>query len=1623
MCSSPHSILSPQQRRTAHSIEVLEQRIAPTTFTVNSTADGGPGSLRQAILDANSDLDPDPDLINFNFTDGSGPFVIRPTAALPAITDLVTIDGYSQVGTSQNSASEGTNAVIRVVLDGSFAGGVDGLTVIGDECEKSKITGLAIVNFQKSGLFLDSKDITVVGNFIGVLPDGGTAGGNGASGVSIFTQTGTGTGHAIGKSADADRNLISGNGSAGVTLLGGSAVITGNLIGTNNFGTGAVGNVGNGVFLGGGSATIEANVISGNTSHGIQLSGVTGAFIRDNLIGLDAQGGLGLGNGGDGILLTGGSTLTSVSGNTISSNLGNGVTITGTGTNQNTLQSNDIGTGGDALPNGLHGVLVTAGAKFNRIGGASEDGNYIASHESTTESGESAAGVTIRGVTTTDNAISGNVIVANYNGIWIDDAANNSIGADETGAGNRIRQNSNAGIFIDGPLATGNVIAGNTIGLDGGEGGDFAAPNGTGIHIYNAADNTIGGTTSADRNWIAGNTGDGILIDKQDQYYAIGENDFFPTTPTPVITQAAFTAAQVGEGAPLTTLFTSGQTITLNFDDAFESGEPSFFVRLWNLNTLQSGNQIASVTFDGVAQDVSQFEANLLGAGRDHSGYFYPDAALLTDGHLTVAITLGTLPASQKVGIDHASLSIYKRSQNAILGNTIGGATDDDATLNNGGSGIHTNSTDGVTIGDGTTAGANLISGNNGPGIHLQYGSGAVVRGNIIGSTSMLPVHATNATGVLIEGSYSNRIGGSGAGDRNVISGNTGDGVSLISGSSSNVVVNNAIGTDAAGLAARANGGNGVSLLGGASYNYIGSTTDLGNVISGNRGNGVLISDLNTTGNQILANHIGTNATGTGALGNSFAGLRIQSGASGNDIGDGSVAAGNTISGNGSDGVTIFDANGNNIDGNRIGTTGDGLGALGNIGRGVFVIGDSNVIENNVISANLYAGVELSGTNIVPRGGFVSDPIYAEFNVVRANLIGLDADAENPLPNADGVVIRNGASDNRVGGTAAFDGNHIAYNEDSLIGFSPGVIEEQTIISFGQGDGVRVEDGSVRNALLGNSIHDNAGYGINLDGGNNDQTAPTLSAALIKHGTMIFKGSFTSTPNTTFRIEMFVADGIDGALSDSEGETLLGSFEVTTNASGFVTYRKTLPTAVPAGTLITGTATALASVGTPTDTSQFADAIKAIPTIEITGGALVEGNAGDKSLNFLISLGATPENGTASVLYSTGDFSNDARSATADVDYDAFLNSPLNIVVSNPLADPLTRQLSVAVHGDTASESRERFKLLLSNPSGVGFDDGGDQGVGVIIDDDQHTFAVGSVTGSKVQIFNSVDGSLLREFTAFEPAYKGGARVATGDVNGDGINDIIVGTGTGGGGRVRVFDGASTSTNPTPLFDFRPFGGGYRGAVNVAAGDVNGDGRAELIASTGAGSATEVRVIDLDAKGGPNVVSSFKAFYKVSNGVRVASGDLDGDGLADIIATNGLTSEVRTFHGDGTAFTGAIAKFNAFGKLPRGGLFAAAGDLDADGRDDLLFSPATSVSEVRSFLTTVFTANPVRTFTPFPGLLGTRLAITDVNSDGIADIVAAQGPSRTPAVSIFNGSNNVELLKIIGVTPGGVFVG
>ena len=267
--------------------------------------------------------------------------------------------------------------------------------------------------------------------------------------------------------------------------------------------------------------------------------------------------------------------------------------------------------------------------------------------------------------------------------------------------------------------------------------------------------------------------------------------------------------------------------------------------------------------------------------------------------------------------------------------------------------------------------------------------------------------------GVYINGGRNNLIGGTSVAERNIISGNDWEGVYIYgTGSDSNEVLGNYIGTTASGEGALRNFDSGVYIDGGAKYNQIGNgvTSAARNIISGNGNVSICICNAGTNSNEVLGNYIGTDASGGTAL-SRWDGVDIFGGAQYNLVGNGlSTAARNIISGNGNDGVWISGSgtNSNEVLGNYLGTTASGAAALANY-FGVCIQSGAcyNLVGNGVTSA---ARNVISGNTC---DVFISDA-GTNSNEVLGNYIGTTASGEAALANSCGVYIGGGAQGNKL---------------------------------------------------------------------------------------------------------------------------------------------------------------------------------------------------------------------------------------------------------------------------------------------------------------------------------------------------------------------------------------------------------------------------------------------------------------------------------------------------------------------------------------------------------------------------------------------------------------------------------
>jgi hypothetical protein len=188
---------------------------------------------------------------------------------------------------------------------------------------------------------------------------------------------------------------------------------------------------------------------------------------------------------------------------------------------------------------------------------------------------------------------------------------------------------------------------------------------------------------------------------------------------------------------------------------------------------------------------------------------------------------------------------------------------------------------------------------------------------------------------------------------------------------------------------------------------------------------------------------------------------------------------------------------------------------------------------------------------------------------------------------------------------------------------------------------------------------------------------------------------------------------------------------------------------------------------------------------------------------------------------------------------------------------------------------------------------------------------------------------MVRSFFAYEPSFTGGVNVAAGDVTGDGVPDVVTGTGPGGGPVVAVFDGR----NGAFVRNFVAYDQNFRGGVNVAVGDVTRDGAPDIITGAGVGGGPQVEVFD--GRSGALVRSFFAYESSFRGGVNVATGDVDGDGFADIVT--GAGQDGGPVVGVYSGATGQpLRHFLTMDPGFRGGVWVAAADVDGDGRAEVV---------------------------------------------------------------------------------------
>jgi parallel beta-helix repeat protein len=1134
-------------------VELLEDRQLPSTFTVVNTSDSGAGSLRQAILDSNSNPSTSgPNIIVFElaFPKSKVPLTISPVTPLPAITAPVVIDAMTQPGWL------GTPVI---TLSGSkMVFPADGLVLAAGG---SAVLGLAIDGFTGPGIVVNGGSGNVIAlDYIGVDLTGAKASGN-AAGLVI---------------QDSSNNLvtadvISGNHGTGVTINGVGAVdneLVGDLIGTSATGSKAVGNSGQGVLVenGAASTTIVGSTISGNQGDGISFVGATTTnnTVLANRIGTDISGKKALANAGSGVSVIG-ATATTLGGtggqaNTIANNMldgvdiegGTGNSIVGNKITQNQVDGvhvdggmNNSVLGNTISQNSQNGLSILNGSA-NQIGAAARgQGNTIQSN--------GGDGVLISGATATQNVVQGNTISQDGQyGVGVTaGASNNMLGGSLNGQGNTVTLNGGDGLYISGSAAqtaVANSVVGNFVGTNS-AGARNLGNKGEGIEIAGYTT-----TTLLQANVVSGNSGDGIKISGPETSTVTVQGNLVGTDPKGT--------AALGNGGNGIDILGGVATVTVG-------GPPAA-----NANVI-SGNKKDGVHIAGPNTTFVTVAGNLIGTNRAGTSALgnQGNGVSLSNGASECTIGSGNVISGNS--LDGVDITGAGTSKNVVTGNLIGTDRTGAKALPNQKDGVaieqgaFANNVGGLLAGQGNT-----IAGNRGNGVSITAAATNLVAGNQIGTpaTKNLKGLVNGKNGVYINGGTANIIGAIFNG--NTIAGNGQDGVQIVGGGLDVVFGNQIVRNYKYGVDIKNSANNVIGMAG---------PPQQGNTISENFADGVVIQGGLSFGNSVQGNTIAKN------FGN---GVAILSGASDNTVGGLQLTAENVIVLNTGNGVGIKGspsmlpggsgqpATGNNIFGNFIGTTPSGQSGLGNLQNGI-EIGD--LVQNTTIRANIIAsngnvrnpdkgdGIRISGAS---TSGVT----------VQANLIGTDPSGNKALPNlGSGISVSGGASSVQI------VGNVISGNKKDGVKISDpatqGVVLQGNLIGTSKAgnaalaneqNGVEISGGVVNNTVgAGNIISGNVGNGIKITGaGTSGNTVANSyigigadgNTAIPNGGGVLIEGGATQNTVTGSTISGNVGNGVEITGPGTAENTVTNSY-IGIGADG--------NTAIPngGGTLIEGGAT------------------------------------------------------------------------------------------------------------------------------------------------------------------------------------------------------------------------------------------------------------------------------------------------------------------------------------------------------------------------------------------------------------------------------------------------------------------
>lgn len=1208
--------------------------------------------------------------------------------------------------------------VIPNAFSGVFAG--DGASVVppvvGASLRTTIDSNVIVGNLAYGVVIVGSNTAanTITNNLIGTNAAGASGLGNRLAGI-ILNNSG---GNTVG-GAGAGGNVISGNAQQGIIIQSASAtgnVIQGNLIGVSPAGSAALPNGQDGILIGGaggntigGTAPGAGNVISGN---GLPLETIQSVSVQPPPLQV-ITGDVNRDGNPDLITLT--QPASNDAPGSITVNLGDGTG--GFGPSVITTITPGLFAVGFLQNFGASPAVVITSYSISTATGSidlyplNSDGNVL-----------TASGVNLG---TTSAAIPDSVAIGDLDGDSLDDVAWSERDT-LTGNGRVIVRQNNGSSFAPGITLTSGINQPNALAY-----GSFGFDSTTfdeivGLAVANGGDNTA--------SILIANTSGGSL-----QFNA-------PITKTVGTNPSALAVADLtSDGRGDVVVANAGSnTISIilqNSDGSFGTpvsrpvGNNPSAVALADIDgdfrtdilvTNRDDNTLTVFTRGGtgsirppVAVPVGLTPVSLATFGFFDGDNFVTEVAVANSQGGNLSILAAPLGNTAGIRISLGT-SGAPADGNVLLGNMIGLNRTGTAAIPNVGDGIRLVNASNTQIGGTTAQARNVISGNNKYGVVISgsISTGNLIQGNYIGTNAAGggTTLGNGRAGVQILNAPRNTLGGSVAGAGNVISSNQTNGVEItgtvdtstptptFSDAPGNVVQGNLIGVDAAGNADLGNFGHGVAIALATGTTIGGTTAAARNVISGNADHGIdlqgdAFNGFGASGTLVQGNYVGTNAAGTAAVRNEGEGIAFHS-APNNTIGGTAPGAGNLIAGNGDDGIALISdapsgtfgpkqvSSGNIIQGNLIGTDVTGLAAMPNGSRFPTIVGAGIFIANS--PNNTVGGPEPGARNVISgnqvRGLLISRPASTG-NLVQGNFIGVGIDGVTPVANAqEGIRFHNEAANNSV------IGNVIAYNGTDGVS----VTQDLTLNEYNPPIGA-----AFNITILSNSIFNNGGLGIYINPISPAITTPPTVVLAPTDGNVV-QGTVSAAPNTTVQVQVFF-NNTPGTGIQVQGQSLINALSVTTGADGIGRFTANLHSPLPAGGLITATAT----VGAATSQFSTAFAVQAPQVLTIDNATMTLDAGGSGVLTFTVTLSAS-NTVPVTVQFATAD-----GTAVAPADYTS-QSGQLSFAPPSSFSPGQTSlTISVPIFGRAVDPLTKTFFVNLASPFGAVL--GNTQGIGTIV--------------------------------------------------------------------------------------------------------------------------------------------------------------------------------------------------------------------------------------------------------------------------------------------------------------------